>query len=1212
MQIYMRSVAFSATEEDVVVALAKNIHRPPFPLEPPTNFHVHLFPKNRSTAHRGMGILTFASEETAYIFLRAFGAMGIAVKGRAILFTVSRNQDKALIARVAGTNWIDPDVLRERREKMRQGSQPIQIASFAFGRYCRDGVFSAELEVDNEDAKVVCDMELRQLRIYFRGWNLNLPQSRRSRYSTQFLVLLRWVRLTSVNSLAFSWTSTRRPFSNIRLNPPLPDRISSLDSSARLTTVWRGLCLTFRDESDLETFEARWRRIGAPHPLRHEFIFDRRTLYSEENLAKLTQYMATLPFDLAFEVDKATHSGIMEPLEIVQTLRESTANLLHQNPKDAAAIFRYFTNNFTMPSLRSQLDRPGKPSRRRRGRKEDKKDYTLPELLSNARNAYLAELARPRSRLSAPTSQAVTQTYHLVVTPSMQILEGPLPDQTNSVLHQFQNPHSFLQVSFQDEQRCKPRREYNLSIDKLLDSRFKPFLLNGVHIAGRFFEFLGYSMSGLKEYKFLFVTAFEFEDKGWNASKIRDRLGDFSNLSSRPALLGARWAQAFSTSDPTVTLAAETIKRDDDIACGGSVFTDGVSRISPSLARETWRHMQLLRRRFTHVPAPPSAFQFRLGGAKGMLVQDPELKEDGSVLFLRPSQVKFESESRTLHITGTSLRPIPCFLNRPLIILLEHHGVPDETFINLQDLAIRTVQRARDSFSHSFTLFSQHGLGGSFRLPSLFNSIQQELNLDLGDDEDGLHHHLINTSITYGMTHVLRGLKHRARIPIPGCYTLIGVADEWDCLNEGEIYATVVDERNNVTFGIKGDVLITRSPQIHPGDVQLVKAVRRDQLKHLRNVVVFSCRGKRSLPSCLGGGDLDGDIYNLITDKRLFPKEDADFSPGSYIGLPYKTIEGRDCTVADVVDFVVDYMRSDLVGHISILHMRIADLDPNGPACGSCLALAGLNSHAVDFPKRGTRVEFKNLPQPPGREKPDYLSGEGTDPTTSNAYYPSKRILGILFRRVPFVEAPLAPMNSDLTDGQKIEYSLQYEVLRGLSFDEDSFFPSETLLEEMGHLLEAYSEQLFTIAKTHTISKRADDHLTEAELVSGTIQAKWADHKKRDNAVTAMNLQTQELTTAIRRELQGYGNQANGEEFDEDDDDEWRWHYVEEDGVQQLANENKKFSRSWAAWVVAEEAVREGDLEPPFGAQSFGLIALGTMLELIKTRRAPNTKIWEI
>ena len=28
-------------------------------------------------------------------------------------------------------------------------------------------------------------------------------------------------------------------------------------------------------------------------------------------------------------------------------------------------------------------------------------------------------------------------------------------------------------------------------------------------------------------------------------------------------------------------------------------------------------------------------------------------------------------------------------------------------------------------------------------------------------------------------------------------------------------------------------------------------------------------RGERSLPSCLGGGDLDGDDYNLILDVSL-------------------------------------------------------------------------------------------------------------------------------------------------------------------------------------------------------------------------------------------------------------------------------------------------------------------------------------------------------
>jgi RNA-dependent RNA polymerase len=57
---------------------------------------------------------------------------------------------------------------------------------------------------------------------------------------------------------------------------------------------------------------------------------------------------------------------------------------------------------------------------------------------------------------------------------------------------------------------------------------------------------------------------------------------------------------------------------------------------------------------------------------------------------------------------------------------------------------------------------------------------------------------------------------------------------------------------------IEGQVLITRSPQVHPGDVQLVTAVRRPELNHLKNVVVFSqCKnGDHTDPLYLEAHDL--------------------------------------------------------------------------------------------------------------------------------------------------------------------------------------------------------------------------------------------------------------------------------------------------------------------------------------------------------------------
>lgn len=85
--------------------------------------------------------------------------------------------------------------------------------------------------------------------------------------------------------------------------------------------------------------------------------------------------------------------------------------------------------------------------------------------------------------------------------------------------------------------------------------------------------------------------------------------------------MGARWAQAFSTSDATLTLGREEIVIIDDIehndrVLGKQNFTDGVGTISPTLARKVYRELQRARRS-ARSDEIPSAFQIRLGGAKG-------------------------------------------------------------------------------------------------------------------------------------------------------------------------------------------------------------------------------------------------------------------------------------------------------------------------------------------------------------------------------------------------------------------------------------------------------------------------------------------------------------------------------------------------------------------------------------------------------------------
>ena len=68
------------------------------------------------------------------------------------------------------------------------------------------------------------------------------------------------------------------------------------------------------------------------------------------------------------------------------------------------------------------------------------------------------------------------------------------------------------------------------------------------------------------------------------------------------------------------------------------------------------------------------------------------------------------------------------------------------------------------------------------------------------------------------------------------------------------------------------------------------------------------------MPSCLGGGDLDGDVYNLIplNDLPEF-RPTIRHPPANYDSAPRKEVD-HPSTMADVADFVMEYISSDVSG----------------------------------------------------------------------------------------------------------------------------------------------------------------------------------------------------------------------------------------------------------------------------------------------------------
>lgn len=79
------------------------------------------------------------------------------------------------------------------------------------------------------------------------------------------------------------------------------------------------------------------------------------------------------------------------------------------------------------------------------------------------------------------------------------------------------------------------------------------------------------------------------------------------------------------------------------------------------------------------------------------------------------------------------------------------------------------------------------------------------------------------------------------------------------------------------------------------------------------------------------------------------------FEPADYPRLPPIDI-GRMVNGDDMTDFFIEFMMSDQLGRIAVLHRVLADQHDEGTMHPDCLTLAEMHSTAVDFSKTGRPV----------------------------------------------------------------------------------------------------------------------------------------------------------------------------------------------------------------------------------------------------------------
>lgn len=283
--------------------------------------------------------------------------------------------------------------------------------------------------------------------------------------------------------------------------------------------------------------------------------------------------------------------------------------------------------------------------------------------------------------------------------------------------------------------------------------------------------------------------------------------------------------------------------------------------------------------------------------------------------------------------------------------------------------------------------------------------------------------------------------------------------------------------------------------------------------------------------------------------------------------------------------------------------------------CNPCLKLAKLHSDAVDYPKTGLPVARHRIPRAP-KQLPDWMAPETLSEKAlleSENYYRSDSAIGKLFRGITLSKIRRARIrrrrglsnqyarhapgsdddddDNDRLDAQPNEdhYDvLRNQIMEGFQHAENElvetidsivqcYLDADTNREDEDTMHDVYSDYVHELRYICEYMGLNGAGLTEAEVVVGTIMQRTTKPKGRQRLISKLREQTGHLTRDIRARLRG------------PDDD---------------ADVLVVLKRAWVAWKVS----MRGDVKSGLGAKSFGFIALGLLLDVLKDIRGVENR----
>lgn len=647
----------------------------------------------------------------------------------------------------------------------------------------------------------------------------------------------------------------------------------------------------------------------------------------------------------------------------------------------------------------------------------------------------------------------------VIVTPYSYIYQPKEREENNRVLRKYKGYEDlFLRVEFGSE------GNYSNHLSLGITRRYKR-ILEKFFIAGKQFEFLGCSNSQLKSRTVWMVEV----QQNFNAQLIRESLGDFSTL-THPGKYLARLGQCFSSTRCAYQIPSDVkVYEIDDVERNGYTFTDGIGLVSRDIMDEIKR---ILRK----PNEPICAVQVRLSGCKGMLVifQDPSIRR---TILVRKSMIKFYSPDWQIEICAEA-KYNPAKLNKQVIFILDELQTEKEVFYELLDSYLHSyineynIQRLRE------------------KLKSLPNELAKSAVRFISYNEEYANKDIYISNISRAFhNNKVHNFRTTFRIPVPDTAFLMGVVDETATLESGQVFIRIcrnVDapEAERRYEVLTGDIIVTKNPCYHAGDIRILTGVDIPSLHYLVNVVVFPQKGDRPHTNEIAGSDLDGDTYFVSWYERLLPRR-RNLEPNQHDVFTDQIKKYEQISLDDVLDFYLKSLNNFELGKISNLHLAYADkYGINHP---NSVLLSQAYTIALDFAKTGLQPDLPKDVQ--NVEYPNYMEHKGKSRESTS-------VLGNIYKTYNLIDYDM-------------NFVMEASYLRQGYLD---------LIPEAQKVYDRYVKLLKNMIHEFKVS-------TEFMLVIEKIREKKKMKRKASQAKDRLSLGLAELYNTIMREINKHSNQ---------------------------------------------------------------------------------------